>query len=147
MKMRYWQLPSVGILLSLLAGCAGTTTVQAVAPAHQADLEGIAPETGSYSLYRAVGLDKAGAPVIEKLWTVRVSRGEKMGFRWVTDRTREWSPEGGFRLEAYADHDSRDLGEFKARDVKYVWAAANADIPGYFHGVAQHQFGQTITMQ
>lgn len=135
------------ILLAMVAGCAETKSVQAVAPAHQEDLTGPAPASGAYSLYRAVGFDQDQEPVIERIWTVNVSRGQKMGFHWVTDRQHQWDPQGAFHLQAFADGNTRDLGAFVDRDVKYVWAASNADIAGYFHSAAGQRNARMMTMQ
>lgn len=121
-------------LTAILSGCGFGGTVQAVAPAHEEHLTTTAPESGSYSLYRATGLDQNVDPVVEKIWAVSVSRGQRLGFRWVVDKAQEWDPQGGFHLIAFAGGETRDLGSFVNRDMKYAWANASDDVLGYFHG-------------
>lgn len=146
MKSPKLQWTALGLLICLLAGCA-TRDIQAIAPAHEDDLIGVAPESRAYSLYRAVGFDQASQPTIEKIWTTQVERGQKLGFHWVVDHKEEWNPTGGFRLQAFAESDTRDLGPYIDRDVKYVWAASNADVAGYFGHVAAHKNMETIFLQ
>lgn len=119
-------------LAAILGGCTGGT-VEAVAPARQAHLNGIAPESGSYTLYRATGLEQSNDPTLVKVSSVSLMKGQRLGFRWVVNKTHEWDPEGGFHLVAYAGSQTRDLGPFIERDVKYVWAGEGDDVMGYFH--------------
>jgi len=124
----------VALVVGCLAGCSSSSReesgVTAVAPAHQSELVGTAPQSGTYVLYRAVGTEQ---PVIERIWSANVSTGQKVGFQWVTDKAHQWDPSGGFHLHAFAGGDVRDLGPFVDRDVRYVWAENNADVAGYFH--------------
>lgn len=126
----------------LLTGCGGTGNVQAAAPAPQDQLNGVAPQSGSYSLYRASNTDQGNEPTLERIWTVSVNRGDRLGFQWRSDTAQRWVPEKGFHLIAYAGGQSRDLGAFVNRNTKYAWAASNDDVMGYFHGVnASHAMG------
>lgn len=141
MKLRHITAASLMTMTALLAGCGGGN-VQAVAPGPQERLSSVAPESGQYHLYRATNTDQGGEPTLEKVWTVSVSRGERLGFHWRTNKPQEWAPEGGFHLIAYAGGESRDLGGFVVRDVKYVWAGTSDDVMGYFHGRSmQHNVG------
>ena len=125
---------------ALCAGCGlGSGNVQAVAPAPQDRMSSIASESGPFNLYRAVGTDQDSSPVVEKIWTVSVSRGERVGFHWRTDKVQEWAPAGGLHLIAYAGGQTRDLGGFDSRDTKYVWAGNTDDVLGYFHGRSAEQ--------
>jgi hypothetical protein len=140
MKFRLASIIALLTLTTLLAGC-GSGNVQAVAPAHQERLIGTAPESGQYSLYRATGLDQNAEPTLEKIWSVSASRGQRLGFQWVVDKAHQWDPQGGFHLIAFAGRESRDLGGFIERDVKYAWAGNSDDVMGYFHGKAvAHDF-------
>jgi hypothetical protein len=141
MKFRVAIAGTLMTLTTLLAGCGGGN-VQAVAPAHQEKLIGTAQESGQYSLYRATGLDQNNEPTLEKIWSVSVSRGQRLGFHWVVDKSHEWDLQGGFHLIAFAGRESRDLGGFNDRDVKYAWAGNSDDVMGYFHGKAMNsEFG------
>ena len=142
MKLRYAPAAALMTLTALLAGCGGTGNVQAVAPGPNDRLSSVAPQSGSYNLYRATGTDQDTEPTLERIWTVSVSRGDPLGFHWQTDKAQQWVPEKGFHLIAYAGGQSRDMGPFTARGVKYVWAATTDDVMGYFHGRnVQHSMG------
>jgi hypothetical protein len=141
MKLRFASAAALTILTALLAGCGGGN-VQAVAPGPQDRLAGVAPQSGNYNLYRVTNTDQDSEPTIERIGSVSVSRGDRLGFHWQTDKAQQWVPEKGFHLIAYADRQSRDLGPFNARDVKYVWAAGTDNVMGYFHGRnVQHSMG------
>lgn len=144
MKLRYAPAAALMTLTALLVGGCGIGggNVQAVAPGPDNRLSSVAPQSGSYNLYRATNTDQGNEPTLERIWTVSVSRGDRLGFNWQTNPTQRWVPEKGFHLIAYAGGQSRDLGPFTARDSKYVWAASTDDVMGYFHGRnAQHSMG------
>lgn len=131
MKHRLATAAALTLFTALLAGCGGS--VQAVAPSHQSHLNATAPESGRYVLYRATGLDQNADPTLERIWSVSLMNGQRLGFKWVVNKQHEWDAEGGFHLVAYAGNDSRDLGPFVDRDVKYAWAGQGDDVMGYFH--------------
>lgn len=136
-----YRLAIAGALMTftaLLAGCGGGT-VEAVAPARQSHLNGIAPESGRYTLYKATGIDRDSEPTLERVWTVSLMNGQRIGFHWVVNKAHEWDPEGGYHLVAYAGDQSRDLGPFLERNVKYAWAGQGDDVMGYFHHRAVRQ--------
>lgn len=135
MKNRLLAAIALSTLTTLLTGCGGGT-VQAVAPSHQSHLTAVAPESGRYVLYRATGLDQDAEPTVERVWPVSLMKGQRLGFKWVVTKEHEWDAQGGFHLVAYAGNDSRDLGPFIDRDVKYAWGGEGDDVMGYFHGRA-----------
>ena len=137
----------VGLGLLLLGGCAGGTGgVQAEAPASQENLVGHAPDGGQYVLYQASGFQN-GTPIVVRIWTVNVAQQAKLGFRWVNDPAKRYASEGAFHLVAFADGQTRDLGAFTNRDVKYVWGGTGADIVGYFADKSNAANMQTLTLQ
>jgi hypothetical protein len=141
MKVRYAPAAALMTLTALLAGGCGGGNVQAIAPGPSERLNSVAPQSGNYNLYRATGTDQ-GEPTLEKIWTVSVSRGDRLGFRWQTDNAQRWAPDKGFHLIAYAGGQSRDLGPWTVRDTKYAWAATTDDVMGYFHGRnGEHSLG------
>ncbi|HEY2586459.1 MAG TPA: hypothetical protein VGI81_11910 [Tepidisphaeraceae bacterium] len=144
MKLRYAPAAALMTLTALLAGgCGGGGgNVQAVAPGPNDRLSSVAPQSGSYNLYRATNTDQDKEPTLERIWTVSVSRGDRLGFNWQTIPAQRWVPDKGFHLTAYAGSQSRDLGPYTTRSVKYVWAATTDDVMGYFHGRnADHSMG------
>jgi len=142
MKLQYAPAAALMTLTALLAGGCGGGNVQAVAPGPNDQLSSVAPQSGSYNLYRASNTDQGNEPTLERIWTVSVSRGDRLGFDWRTNAVQRWVPEKGFHLVAYAGSQSRDLGPYSARSVKYVWAASTDDVMGYFHGRnVQHSMG------
>lgn len=141
--MRYRLATAITLMTftALLGGCVGGT-VQAVAPARQSHLNATAPESGRYTLYRATFLDQNDEPTLEKVWSVSLMNGQRLGFHWVVDKAHEWDAQGGFHLVAYAGDQSRDLGPFLERNVKYAWGSQGDDVMGYFHGhAAQRNLG------
>jgi hypothetical protein len=134
MKQAFWR--SVALLagMTLMCGCGGGSYsgVQAVAPAPQSQLVGMAQSSGEYTLYRAVGFAENYDEHIEPVWTVSLSAGQKVGFRWETE-SHKWDPVGPLHLIAFAGGESRDLGTFQKRDMSYVWAGSHGDVAGYFH--------------
>src|SRR5579863_7401044 len=138
--MRNWimKLQSIGFSallmgVAFLSGCGGSYSgVQALAPAEQDQLVGTASDSGQFTLYRATGFAENYDTHIDPLWTVSVSAGQKVGFRW-DPSTNRWDPTGPLHLVAFAGDQVRDLGPVQHRDVKYVWAGAHADVAGYFH--------------
>ena len=141
------RVPALALGLMLLTGCAsGTGGVEAVAPSGQDTIVGRAPDGGQYVLYKATGF-QGGHPVVERIWTANVSRSEDMGFRWVSNPLTRYQSGGGFHLVAFAGGQSRDLGSFTNRDVKYLWAGTNTDIAGYFQDKANAAMMQTVTLQ
>ena len=140
MKYRLLTAFALTSFATLLAGCGGS--VVAVAPSHESQLTATARESGRYVLYRATGLDQNDEPTLERIWAVSLMNGQRLGFKWVVSKQHEWDPEGGFHLVAYAGNESRDLGPFIDRDVKYAWGAQGDDVMGYFHGrSAAHNIG------
>jgi hypothetical protein len=140
-------MPMLALLLALGSGCAQTNSVPASAPGYAQNMVGAAPETGSYVLYRTVGLDQSDKPTYEKVWSVSAQKGERLGFRWVTDEAHRWDKSGAFHLVAFADGDVRDLGPIIVRDTKYVWASADVDLNAYFHHEGGQKMMRTLTMQ
>jgi hypothetical protein len=139
-------MPVLALLMALGSGCA-QNSVPASAPGFAQNLVGTAPEGGPYVLYRTVGLDQSDKPTYEKVWSVRAQKGERLGFRWVTDEAHRWDQSGAFHLVAFADGDVRDLGPIVVRDTKYVWASADVDLDAYFHHEGNRKMMQTLTMQ
>jgi hypothetical protein len=147
MKLRDLRLPALAMLMVCVAGCATNNGVPATAPGYGDDLVGSAEEGGQYNLYRATGTDHADVLTYEKLWSVNAQKGEKLGFRWVTDQSHRWDNSGAFHLVAFAAGDSRDLGPVVIRDAKYVWASANTDLDGYFHHLDRQRAFKAATLQ
>lgn len=149
MKYGFLAIPvmAMAAAAALVGGCGGSYSgVQAIAPASQDQTAGVAPSTGEYTLYRATGFSENYDTHVEPVWTLSVSQGQKLGFSWVTDETHRWDPEGAYHLVAYAGGQSRDLGAFKKRDVKFVWAGAKADVNGYFKNKGVGETIQTLTL-
>lgn len=149
MKLRFGSL-SAGILAAaLVCGCGGSMSgVQAVAPGPQSQLMQSASGEGEYSLYRASGFDEAGKPTrIERMWTVSVSQGQPLGFRWAADKAHQWDPDSGMHLVAVGGSQSRDLGVVNNRTTRYAWAGANGNVGMYFEGQAQQNLMAKVTMQ
>ena len=136
-RFRWWQVPALAMGVSLLAGCGGSYSgVQAEAPAPQSRVSGVTPDSGDFTLYRATGFEESHDPTVQPVWTVSLSQGQRVGFRWVSPRDQEWAPRGALHLMAYAGGQTRDLGSFTNRDVKYVWAGSRTDVRAYFQGQA-----------
>ncbi len=150
MTYRTLRIVMLGMTVGLLAsagGCGGSYSgVQAVAPAGQEQIAGVAPSSGEYTLYRATGFAENYDTHVEPVWTLSVSQGQKLGFRWVTDETHRNDPNGAFHLVAYAGGEMRDMGAFQKRDVKFVWAGSKSDVNGYFHNKGVGETFQTLTL-
>jgi len=145
---------SLGILwmvvgIALLSGCGGSYSgVQAVVPGPVQDLAHTTPGSGEYTLYRASGFNEVGRPSkIERLWTISLSEGQRIGFKWVHDADREYQPYVGADLQAFAGPEMRDLGPYHSRDVQYLWAGSQADLGGYYQSVATQNLMKKVTMQ
>jgi hypothetical protein len=118
MKYGCFQIPIAALCLAILSGCGGSGGVHAIAPGTQDQLVGVAPSTGEYSLYRAVGFSENHDTHVEPVWSVHVDQGQKVGFRWVSDETHKYDAHGGFHLIAFAGGEARDMGPFVTRDMK-----------------------------
>jgi len=149
MRFRWLQVPALLICTLWLAGCGGSYSgVQATAPGPVDQLVQRSPGNGQFTLYKASGFNDLGQPrKIERLWTVSLSEGQNLGFKWGNDPARAYTPNAGAQLEAFAGRETRDLGAFRDRDVKYLWAGAQADLGGYFQSVANRNMLKTATMQ
>jgi len=139
-------MPVLATLTAFTCGC-GSIPVQAIAPGSSDTLVSTAPEGGQYVLYRATGFDHAPAPAIERVWAVTAPRGERLGFRWVTDTAHAYDAFGGYHLEAFIGGQVRDLGTFNDHDSKYVWAGSDTDLNGYFRHAGEHRTLQILTLQ
>jgi hypothetical protein len=146
MKLRNLWMPSLAILAVSLCGC-GSVPVQAVAPGPTDAQASTAPMGGQYVLYRATGLDHAPSPSVERVWVVTASRGERMGFRWVADKSHLYDAFGAYHLEAFIGRQVRDLGTFNDHDSKYIWAGSDTDMNGYFRHAAEQKGFQAWTLQ
>lgn len=134
-NLRQLRFPALLLGILALTGCGGSYSgVQAIAPAGQEHLEGSAPSSGEFTLYRATGYidGESQNQHIEPVWTVSASAGQKMGFRWHTAEGHNYDIDGGFHLIAFVGNESRDLGAIKQRDIKYLWAGSHGDVAGYF---------------
>jgi hypothetical protein len=147
------RFPALLAAILTLAGCGGSYSgVQAIAPSVQDEMVGTAPSSGEFTLYRATGYVDGNEQQIEPIWTVSASAGQKLGFRWYTVPSERYSPEyggtggNGFHLVAYAGNESRDLGSFKQRDLKYVWAGSHGDVAGYFRNKLSSDTINVLTM-
>ena len=146
---RFYGAGSLALLIGLmgLSGCGGSYSgVQAVAPSERDHLVGITPSSGDFTLYRAVGYAEQHDSHVEPVWTVPVTGGQKIGFRWIADPNHKWDPYGGFHLIAFAGDQARDLGAYTTRDVQYVWAGSHGDVAGYFQSKAFNQTMGTLTL-
>lgn len=133
----------------LVGGCGGSYSgVQAVVPGPAKNLARSAPDNGEYTLYRASGFDEIGRPSkIEKLWTISLNEGQRLGFQWVNDPAREYVPFGGADLRAFAGQETRDLGLYRSRDVQYLWAGSQANLGGYYQTESAGKMMKKATMQ
>lgn len=134
-------------MILICGGCGGSYSgVQAVVPAPQDEMVGTAQGSGEYTLYRAIGFDESYDEHVEPIWTVSLSAGQKVGFRWETQGHR-WDPVGPLHLIAFAGGESRDLGAFERRDMNYVWAGSHGDVAGYFRARGMHDVLAAATLQ
>jgi hypothetical protein len=147
MKLRNLYLPVLTLTAGFLSGCGGASGVYSVAPAPRPELVSNAPQSGRYSVYRAVGFEHDQNPVMQQVWTVSVDRGEQLGFRWEAPAADRYSPGRGLHLVAYAGHQTMDLGTFDRRDMKYAWASSEGDVVGYFQARSMNHTMQTMTLQ
>lgn len=149
MALRYLAVAGSIIALGLLSGCgASYSGVQAEAPGPVSSLAQKAPGSGQFTLYKASGFDASGQPdKIERVWTVSLDEGQPMGFKWLSNPAHDFDPSGGAELQAFAGRQALDLGAFRRRDVKYVWAGSQADISGYFQSQAHASGMRAATMQ
>ena len=131
----------------MMMGCGNSGYVQAVAPGGTRDMAGVAPHAGSYTLFRATGTIANQEPRLEPVWTVRLSRGQPLGFDWLADPSKKWTPGEGFRLEARAGAQTRDLGPVTERDLKFFWAESEGDAVGYVHQTWRRETFDTLTMR
>lgn len=146
-KIGLLKICSVALAAVLIGGCGGGPSgVEAEAPGGQDRLTGTAPDSGPYTLYRATGFLEDRNASVEPVWTVSVSQGQKIGFRWQTDEARRYAP-GGFHLVAFAGGQSQDLGPIEQRDIRYVWAGAHDDVAGYFHSQGVNAQMQILMMR
>ena len=114
----------------------------------RSDLTGSIPGGGQYSVYRASGFSEGtGGSSVEKVWTVSANGGERLGFRWAYPKNQRWDTAQPPHLIAFAGSQSRDLGPFRDRNVKYVWAGNNGDVVGYFNSENGKSTGRMLTMQ
>lgn len=149
MKVRSLGLGLLLVGVGLLSGCGGSYSgVQAVVPGPAKNLARSAPDNGEYTLYRASGFDEIGRPSkIERLWTISLNEGQRLGFQWVNDPAREYMPFGGAELHAFAGQEIRDLGPYRSRDVQYLWAGAQANLGGYYQSMSTEKVMKKVTMQ
>lgn len=149
MRKRFLAAAAMALVLGWMGGCGGSYSgVQAVAPGPVDNLTARAAGQGDYSLYEATGFDQPGQPLTtQKIWTVSLSDGQPLGFRWVSRPAYQYAPEGGAHLEAFAGGQTHDLGVFRSRSVRYVWAGTNADVQGFFRDQATGKMMKTMMMQ
>jgi len=124
---RYRALLGLIVLALVWAGCGGSYSgVMARAPGIDKELASTVRSPGEYSLFRGAGFMENHDPHVEQIWTVKLDAGQKIGFRWVNDNAHTFEADRSLHLVAFAGNETRDLGTYKERDVKYVWAGAKA---------------------
>ena len=148
MKYGHFRGLLLGVAVAVLGGCGGAPSgVHAVAPGTTDQLVSVAPNSGLYTLYRATGYVEQRDQHVEPVWSVRVAQGQKLGFRWVAQNDQKWDGHGALHLVAFAGGETRDMGTFENRDMKYLWAGSNGDVTGYLQGKEMEKVGQTLTLQ
>jgi hypothetical protein len=146
MMLRCLQMSALALALASAAGCSHASKINAIVPGREGQMMSKAKENGQFVLYRAVGVD-SGSPSVEIIWSVPVSQGDSMGFRYTSGKDQQWDQFAPAHLQAFAAGQARDLGPYTDREVRYLWAPANTDIGAYLKDVENQRTMETITLQ
>jgi hypothetical protein len=146
--MRFWSLTVLALAAAFTTGCSnGGKAIYASAPAGGFSTHYTVRDGGRYSLYRVTNWNKNGQPeAAEQIATYDLRPGEKLGFNWVTDRSKMYDPDAHANLEAYAGSHRNNLGAIVSRNEKYYWADPNG-WNAYWAGEPGRNVQNALTMQ
>jgi hypothetical protein len=146
--MRFCSFAVLGLAALCTIGCSnGGKAIYASAPSGGFGNQYTVRDGGKYSLFRVTGWNKNGQPEgVEQVATYDLRPGEKLGFNWITDRSRMYDPDAHMSLEAYAGSHRTNLGGITSQKEKYYWADPNG-WNGYWAGQPERNVENAITMQ
>jgi hypothetical protein len=147
--MKHFLLTPVLTLAALLAvGCGHSDPIRAEAPGGTIGQSHHVKSDGRLALYHVTQWNSMGQPEhAEKIATVPVKRGDRVGFDYVLDPQKAWVPDAHMDLVAFADNSYRlNLGPVRSRTEKFYWAYEDG-WDAYWAGQPQRTFWKTATAQ
>jgi hypothetical protein len=148
-SMKHFLITPVLTLAALLAvGCGNSDPIRAEAPGGRIGQSHHIKSDGTYALYHVTRWNDMGQPkAVEKITTLHLKSGDRVGFDYVADPETIWEPDAHVDIVAFANNSfRRNLGPVRSRTEKFYWADENG-WDGYWAGEPQRGFFRMATAQ
>jgi hypothetical protein len=145
---RIFLISALALFATALTGCTYEgSSITAEAPGGYNPQKGVAPSSGTYTLFHVTEFDVWGAPSkFEKVVTVRLKEKDRVGFDYVIPADKMYDADAHSDVVAYAGAGFRkNLGPIQTMDDHYYWANPD-DWSTYWAGRPTRVLGKRFTL-